>query len=97
MTSKSGFFSRIGRSLMEGMERNAQLHTRQYLLGLSDEFLAEIGISRKLLAQGPDAWPWRIDGQAQGAMSEPSLGALNVNKTPVPAANDRGAKDKLAA
>ena len=97
MSSKSGFFSRVGRSLMEGMERNAQRQTRQYLLGLSDEFLAEMGISRKLLAQGPDAWPWRIEGEAQDALSESSLGALNVSNAPQPAANDRRAKDKLAA
>ena len=97
MSSKQGFFSRIGKSLMEGMERSAQRQTRQYLLGLSDEFLAEMGISRKLLAQGPDAWPWRVDGKAQEALSQSTLDALNVSKTPRPAANDRGAKEKLAA
>jgi len=97
MSSKQGFFGRIGRALIEGMERNAQRQTRQYLLGLSDEFLVEMGISRKLLAQGPDAWPWRIDGEAQEALSQSTLNALKVSKAPVPAANDRGAKDKLAA
>ena len=97
MSSKQGFFSRIGRSLMEGMERNAQQHTRQYLLGLSDEFLAEIGISRKLLAQGPQAWPWRTGGEAQGTLSESTLGALKVAEAPLSAANDRASKDKLAA
>jgi len=60
MSSKQGFFSRIGRTLIEGMERSAQRQTRQYLLGMSDEFLEEMGVSRKLLAQGPQAWPWRI-------------------------------------
>ena len=97
MSSKQGFFSRIGRTLIEGMERSAQRQTRQYLLGMSDEFLEEMGVSRKLLAQGPQAWPWRIDDEARDVLSQSTLNALNVAKAPLPAANERNTKDKLAA
>ena len=94
MSSKQGFFSRFGRTLIDGMERNAQRQTRQYLLGLSDEFLEEMGISRKLLAQGADAWPWRINDDARNAFGQSPVGGLDVEHAPLPAANDR---DKLAA
>ena len=33
---------------------------RVEMLGLSDRLLADVGVSRQLLEQGVDAWPWRV-------------------------------------
>jgi len=88
-------------ALIEGAERNAQRQTRQYLLGLSDGFLKEMGISRELLKQGPDAWPWRLDEAPRGDLKL-SAGANKVKagSDARPAAIDRARHetgDKLAA
>ena len=55
MSNKLTFLGRIRHAL----ERSAELRARQYLLGLSDRHLDDLGLSRKLIEQGPDAWPWR--------------------------------------
>ena len=40
---------------------------RQVLLGLNDRLLEDAGFSRRLLEEGVDSWPWRLDvDEAQG-------------------------------
>jgi hypothetical protein len=53
---------RIMHALTDALERSAQQRTREYLLGLSDRHLDDMGLSRELLKQGPNAWPWRKSG-----------------------------------
>ena len=85
-------------ALIEGAERNAQRQTRQYLLGLSDGFLKEMGISRELLKQGPDAWPWRLEEALRGGLKlSAGTGKIEAGGTAQPAANRIGTDDKLAA
>ena len=86
-------------ALIEGAERNAQRQTRQYLLGLSDGFLKEMGISRELLKQGPDAWPWRLEEAPRGGGPRLSAvtGEVRTGSDTQRAANRIGTDDKLAA
>jgi hypothetical protein len=58
-------------ALTDALERNAQQRTREYLLGLSDGFLADMGLSRELIKQGPDAWPWRIPQEPVATLAAP--------------------------
>ena len=59
MTTNMNPLKRIMQSLTGALERSAQTRTREYLLGLSDRHLDDMGLSRELLKQGPNAWPWR--------------------------------------
>ncbi len=62
MTTTMNSLKRIMHALTDALERSAQKRTREYLLGLSDRHLDDMGLSRELLKQGPDAWPWRKPG-----------------------------------
>lgn len=45
--------------ILNAFEHSAQRRAQDYLLGLSDRHLELMGLSRRLIEQGPDAWPWR--------------------------------------
>lgn len=62
MTTIMNYLKRIMHALTDALERSAQQRTREYLLGLSDRHLDDMGLSRELLKQGPKAWPWRKSG-----------------------------------
>ncbi len=50
--------------------QNYALHkTRAHLMGLTDRQLDDAGISRYLLNQGVDAWPWR---EQEGVARQPA-------------------------
>ena len=68
MSNQGSFLKRVVDNLIEARERAVQRQVRQYLRGLSDRQLADMGFSRELLEQGPQAWPWR-------AAVEPSTAA----------------------
>lgn len=110
MSSKAGFLKRVMNSLIDARERDALRSTHQYLLGLSDGFLREMGISRELLRQGPDAWPWRVEQSphnnrgVSGAMSAAGAGrnsqTVSDDRTgheAIRPANRLNTGDKLAA
>ncbi|MGD2141701.1 MAG: hypothetical protein PVH25_15010 [Burkholderiales bacterium] len=63
MSNTRSFLQRFIQSFNEGFERSAQMRARNYLLGMSEEFLAELGISQALVVKGPEAWPWRLADQ----------------------------------
>ncbi|MBX2836830.1 MAG: DUF1127 domain-containing protein [Gammaproteobacteria bacterium] len=52
-------FSSIGSGLTNYMTHRGRVEARQALLHQSDRTLEDLGISRALLEQGTDAWPWR--------------------------------------
>ena len=64
MTTNTHFLTRMINMLTNALERSAQHRTREYLLGLSDRHLDDMGFSRELLKQGPKAWPWRKPEEA---------------------------------
>lgn len=110
MSRKAGFLKRVMNALIEARERDAQRGTQQFLLGLSDGFLKEMGISRELLRQGPVAWPWRVEQAprnhlgASGAMGAVSVGSYahavtddRAGHEAARAANRLNSGDKLAA
>lgn len=66
MKTTMTFIKRIMNALIDARERSAQKRTGQYLLGLSDRYLEDIGFSRELLEQGPKAWPWRAPQEPLG-------------------------------
>ncbi len=68
MSNKLTFLGRIRHAL----ERSAELRAREYLLGLSDRHLDDLGLSRKLIKQGPKAWPWH---KAEDPLPVPGLSA----------------------
>ncbi|HUU73706.1 MAG TPA: hypothetical protein VMW70_13845 [Burkholderiales bacterium] len=68
MSNNLTFLGRI----MTALERSAQQRTQAYLLGLSDGYLEDMGLSRQLLKQGPEAWPWR---KAEDPLPVPGLSA----------------------
>ena len=89
---------RIMNAWMEGMERSAQRQARQYLLGLSDSFLKDMGISRELLKQGPDAWPWRLEEAPRGDLKlSANTSSLDAQSGSPLTSNDRNTGEKLAA
>ncbi len=57
---------RFMNTLMEAREKAARARIRQYLRGLSDRALEDMGFSRDLLEQGPQAWPWRAPAEPLG-------------------------------
>ena len=59
----------------------ARGRVRRELLSRNDRLLNDIGVSRELLEQGVDAWPWKANGQANESVhesNERARGALNV-------------------
>ena len=58
-------FKNIASRYNSYMTRLARVRTLEVLLNSSDRLLEDAGFSRDLLEQGVDAWPWRIDGEAQ--------------------------------
>lgn len=83
MSNKLTFLGRI----MHALERSAGLRAREYLLSLSDRHLDDLGLSRTLIEQGPDAWPWR---KVEDPLPVPGLSAaMRELATPsgAPAAN----------
>jgi uncharacterized protein YjiS (DUF1127 family) len=73
MTTNTNFLTRMMQVLTDALERNAHQRTREYLLGLSDRHLDDMGLSRELLKQGPKAWPW--------SKPDESLTALRMHST----------------
>jgi hypothetical protein len=57
---------------MDARERSAQKHAQQYLLGLSDLHLEDMGLSRELIKQGPKAWPWHKADEPLAASRMPA-------------------------
>lgn len=49
----------------------AHARVRQELLYRDDEFLASAGISRQLLEQGINAWPWRLQDAELESQPQP--------------------------
>jgi len=77
MSKTATFLKRMMRALTDALERNGQQRTREYLLGLSDRHLEDMGFSRELIKQGPNAWPWRIPEEPAGTLSA----AMRQHKT----------------
>ncbi len=94
MSSTMTFLKRIMNVLTDARERNAQKHTRRYLLGLSDRNLEDMGFSRELLEQGLNGWPWRT---AEEPLGVPGLSTAmrqrNTDNGAQPANDDRGHRD----
>lgn len=67
MNTSKTFVNRIIHALTDAQERSARKQTRAYLLSLSDRFLDDMGLSRELIKQGPEAWPWRKPEEALGS------------------------------
>ena len=63
------FFSNLLKAIQASGEARAraELHTR--FTQLSDRQLADIGISRRLLNEGIQAWPWRTQKGEAGDIS----------------------------
>ncbi len=51
--------NRIITAIGNRLERNERIRTRRELLNRSNRFLEDIGISRALLEDGVNTWPWR--------------------------------------
>lgn len=68
MSNKLTFLERI----MNALERSAANRAREYLLSLSDSHLNDMGLSRELIRQGPNAWPWH---KAEDPLPVPGLSA----------------------
>ncbi len=58
MTTNTTLLSRMMHGFTSALERSAQRRAQNYLLRLSDAHLADLGLSRDLLRQGPETWPW---------------------------------------
>ena len=86
MSTNMTFLKRIMHSLTTAMERSAQNRTRQYLLGLTDRHLEDMGLSRELIKQGPKAWPWRAPDESPIPLR---LQALDTDSNAQPADHDR--------
>lgn len=79
-----GKFENIKARYVGYMTGVARERVRRELLSRNDRLLNDIGVSRKLLDQGVDAWPWEANGQANEIVretNERAIGSLNV--TPV--------------
>lgn len=68
-----GFTTEIVRRARRIIVRMGHARARGELLQLSDHILDDIGISRRLLEQGVDAWPWREDGATAAATKQATL------------------------
>jgi uncharacterized protein YjiS (DUF1127 family) len=105
MSNKLTFLRRI----INAFERSAETRARDYLLSLSDRHLDDMGLSRELIKQGPDAWPWH---KAEDSLSAPGLSAampevntvgdaqaanLASGRRDQPAFDKTGTETKLAA
>jgi uncharacterized protein YjiS (DUF1127 family) len=82
---------RIMQVLTNALERSGQQRSREYLLGLSDGHLDDIGLSRELLKQGPKAWPWRKLDEPLAALGISTvIREVNTDSGAQPADLDRG-------
>ena len=109
MSTRATFLKRIMNSLVDARERAAQRRIHQYLRGLGDRHLEDIGISGELLEQGPKAWPWRMADELHGGpLLATAVRRRNTDSETRPADQDRGRRgtaqadqfgtdDKLAA
>ena len=80
MTTIMNYLKRIMHALTDALERSAQQRTREYLLGLSNRHLDDMGISRELLQQGSKAWPWRkLDDALVASWTPATIDALNTD------------------
>ena len=52
--------SRISQRLMASIESSGRERARDELLRLDPRLLEDAGLSRTLLLQGTDAWPWKL-------------------------------------
>jgi uncharacterized protein YjiS (DUF1127 family) len=94
MTTTMNSLKRIMHALTDALERSAQKRTREYLLGLSDGHLDDMGLSRELLKQGPEAWPWRKPGDPLVASWMPAaLHERNADSEALPEYVDRRGPD----
>jgi hypothetical protein len=81
---------RIMHALTDALESSAQKRTREYLLGLSDRHLDDMGLSRERLKQGPDAWPWRKpDDPIVASLMPVTTGELTTDSEGLPEYADR--------
>ena len=87
MSTNVTFLKRIMHSLTTALERSAQNRTRQYLLGLTDRHLEDMGLSRELIKQGPKAWPWRAPNEPPIPLR---LQSLDTDSGAQPAGHNRG-------
>ena len=91
MSNRTSFLRSIVDDLIEARERAVQLRIRQHLRGLSDRHLEDMGLSRELLEQGAEAWPWRAPVEPHGApMLAAAMRGLNADGEAQPTGHDRG-------
>ncbi len=88
---------RIKSALKRAILRSGYRRTRNVLLGLSDRQLADAGISRELLLQGIDAWPWRDPAETAGSAGSPAHAAPRVRAAAPSARRIRNAERELYA
>lgn len=69
MKTRSTFVERLSKALIDAREHAVRRRVRQYLRGLTDRQLEDMGFSRALLEQGPKAWPWRVPAELDGGAS----------------------------
>lgn len=53
--------SNISTKISNSLSRYSVAKTRHLLLGLDDDQLEQVSISRELLQRGVDYWPWQIE------------------------------------
>lgn len=82
MKTRSTFFERFSKVLIDAREHAVRRRVRQYLRGLTDRQLEDMGFSRALLEQGPKAWPWRVPAELDGGAS--LAAALRARKADSP-------------
>jgi len=70
------FFNAFARHFVASMEKRAAVQVHEHLRIVSDETLAQAGISKRLLAQGPSAYPWSEE-------AESPVGEASVTRFPV--------------
>lgn len=78
---------KLAQRFMNYMEYYGRIKSRQILLNLSDRQLEDAGISKELLLQGTNAWPWRIEEQETPPLTDLQLAHLN-DVVPAPVADD---------
>lgn len=99
MSNQVSLFKRVVNTLIEARERAVQRHVRQYLRGLSDRQITDMGFSRELLEQGPKAWPWRapVEPSTAALWGQERKGIAHAAKYAQPSDRPVTADDKLAA
>ena len=72
------FFNSFARYFVASMEKRAAVQVHEHLRTVSDETLAQAGISKRLLAQGPSAYPWSLE--AKSSVIEASVTSFPVSE-----------------